>query len=300
MMKTVFEYTRENILVIPQALYAMKDVSVVMQGANSVMFLKHLEHDLVDVEFYTNYPCFVYIESGCEVLTNAQNEVIELQAGSAIFLPQGATLHSDYVKQTQSLRACLVFFDQQVITEYLSKTGIRGAANTNSGDFYVIHDRQADFQSFMASLKTDITEPGYFNVKLQELLHLIAWKGDAQRFHALLLSKGAQTPKRNLRRLLDAHDILHLSVRDLALLSGRSLSSFQRDFKASYQTTPQKWLQEKRLAHAHRLLDGGDCSVTEAAAAVGYENISHFIRAFRLKYGQTPKQLKTKQLKMAK
>ncbi|HAG96650.1 MAG TPA: AraC family transcriptional regulator, partial [Gammaproteobacteria bacterium] len=113
MMKTVFEYTRENILVIPQALYAMKDVSVVMQGANSVMFLKHLEHDLVDVEFYTNYPCFVYIESGCEVLTNAQNEVIELQAGSAIFLPQGATLHSDYVKQTQSLRACLVFFDQQ-------------------------------------------------------------------------------------------------------------------------------------------------------------------------------------------
>jgi len=291
-MKTIFEHTLKNILVIPQALFAMKDVTVLRHQGSSAIFRKHLEKNLVDIEFYTNHPCLIYIESGYEVLTNSNNDMVKLHSGSAIFLPQGSNLHSDYVNKTESLKAYLVFFDEQVITEYLSKVKGKSAPSTHSTRYYILDDKGGDINNFFSSISLEITEPSYLSVKLQELLHIIAWKGNACDFHGLLLKSSTISPKRNLQRLLEKHDILHLSVSDLAKISGRSLSSFNRDFKAIYKVPPQKWLREKKLARAKELLDRDGFSVTEAASEVGYENVSNFIKAFKLKYGKTPKQIK--------
>ena len=81
-----------------------------------------------------------------------------------------------------------------------------------------------------------------------------------------------------------------LKIEDYAYLTGRSLSTFRRDFKAYYQLTPQKWLVEKRLDKALTILTQKEISVTELAYEVGYENISYFIKAFKNKVGQSPKQ----------
>ncbi|NIR93937.1 MAG: helix-turn-helix transcriptional regulator, partial [Gammaproteobacteria bacterium] len=79
----------------------------------------------------------------------------------------------------------------------------------------------------------------------------------------MLLAKSTVSPKRNITRLLEAHDVLNLSVSDLAHISGRSLSSFNRDFKAIYQVPPQQWLRDKRLSHAKELLSQQGLSVTD-------------------------------------
>ena len=52
-------------------------------------------------------------------------------------------------------------------------------------------------------------------------------------------------------------------------------------------------LMEKRLSRAAELLSETRMSVTEAAAAVGYENTSFFFRIFRKKYGYTPKEYRS-------
>jgi AraC-like DNA-binding protein len=291
-MKTIYKHTQENILVIPQSLFTMKDVNVVRQHGNSVIFKKHLAQDLVDIEFYANMPCLIYIVSGCEILTNSNNGTIELYPGSALFLPQGVNLHSDYVKKTESLKAYLVFFNESVINQYLGNVKRNRAITIGGHDYCVVDDKKGEIADFFNSIRLEITEPSYLNVKLQELLHLIAWKGDINIFHGLLFERNTKSPKRNLQRLLEKHDILHLSVSDLAQISCRSLSSFNRDFKAIYNLTPQKWLREKRLARAKELLENEKFSVTEAASEVGYVNISNFIKAFKLKYGKTPKQIK--------
>ncbi|WP_369832151.1 helix-turn-helix domain-containing protein [Motiliproteus sp. MSK22-1] len=83
-----------------------------------------------------------------------------------------------------------------------------------------------------------------------------------------------------------------MSVSDLAQISGRSLSSFNREFKSTYKMPPKQWLQEKRLSYSKELLQYNELSVTEIAMKVGYENVSHFIKAFKNRYGSTPKQLK--------
>ncbi|MEM5551457.1 hypothetical protein WNY63_12015 [Pseudoalteromonas neustonica] len=119
-MNSVFDHSKKNILVLPQSLYTMTDVVPLLHTANTGIFYKSLRHDLVDVEFYTNTPCLVYIESGQETITTSENKTHELHAGSAVFLPQGLNVHSDYVRTTSSLKAYLTFFDEDVISEFLS------------------------------------------------------------------------------------------------------------------------------------------------------------------------------------
>jgi len=290
-MKTIFEHTQSSILVIPQALFAIKDVTVLCHHGNSAIFHKHLEQDLVDIEFYTNSPCFIHVESGREVITNSKNGKIELKTGSSIFLPQGLSLQSDFVQETESLKAYLVFFDDDVIANYLSKLK-KSLASHESTESFCLMENGDEFTIFFDSIRAEIKSPAYLSIKLQELLHLIAWKDKQCIFNSLLSTKKRIPPKQNLVRLLETLNVHHLTVSDLAYLSGRSLSSFNRDFKESYGVTPKRWLQDKKLSRAKELLADNEFTVTDVALAVGYENVSAFIKAFKLKYGVTPKKIK--------
>jgi AraC-like DNA-binding protein len=81
-----------------------------------------------------------------------------------------------------------------------------------------------------------------------------------------------------------------LTVEDYAYLTGRSLSTFNRDFKRQFNVSPKKWLMDKRLESAYTLLTHHHKNVTDVAFEVGYENFSHFIKAFHKKFGISPKQ----------
>ena len=89
---------------------------------------------------------------------------------------------------------------------------------------------------------------------------------------------------------MSQYALSNLTVTDLAALSGRSVTSFNRDFKKTYSTTPKRWLLDQRLEYANTLLEQTDQTVTDIALQIGYENVSHFIKAFKDKYGATPKQ----------
>ena len=79
-----------------------------------------------------------------------------------------------------------------------------------------------------------------------------------------------------------------ISLEELAYLSGRSLSSFKRDFQSIYNTTPAKWIREKRLSKAHQMLQSSQMSVAEVAYSLGFENPTHFSRIFKQQYGISP------------
>lgn len=292
-MKTVSEYCETNILVVPQALFGMLDVSVLASHGDSIVFYKHLAEDLLDVEFYTNRPCLIYIEHGQETITTSDNQVLELNAGSALLLPQGYNLHSDYVQTTESLKAYLVFFGDDVISSYLrGKKRGSSHAKGEAALFCMVKDNggmKGFFDSIQLNHKAGLNSPDLLNIKLQELLHLLSWCDQNEGVEALLSTSQTVAPKRNLTRLMQKTDVLKLSVRDLANLSGRSLSSFNREFKATYHTPPKQWLQERRLSFSKELLENQEVSVTEVALQVGYENVSHFIKAFKSQYGVTPK-----------
>lgn len=70
---------------------------------------------------------------------------------------------------------------------------------------------------------------------------------------------------------------------------GISLRSLQRNFEALGETPGQR-LAETRLAQAHAELSNAkpETSVADRAYACGFNDLSHFYRAFRRRYGETP------------
>lgn len=74
----------------------------------------------------------------------------------------------------------------------------------------------------------------------------------------------------------------------LADSAGLSEGYFTRLFKKYTHMTPARFASELRLETACAHLASG-CPVTESAQRVGMDNISHFIRLFKQKYGITPK-----------
>lgn len=110
-------------------------------------------------------------------------------------------------------------------------------------------------------------------------------------FHSMM-----QEPQRGtIRSVMEDNYRFNLRLEDFARLCARSLSAFKRDFSKLYNTTPGKWLIEKRLEHALNLLTNTDKSVSEAAFDSGFENASHFSRVFRQRFGGSPMSIRRQQ-----
>jgi AraC-like DNA-binding protein len=84
----------------------------------------------------------------------------------------------------------------------------------------------------------------------------------------------------------------NVPVEHFAKLTGRSLAAFKRDFENVFQTSPRKWLQEKRLKEAYRLIKEKKQKPTEIYLELGFENLSHFYTSFKQKFGVTPAGIK--------
>ena len=81
----------------------------------------------------------------------------------------------------------------------------------------------------------------------------------------------------------------NLTIETLIDLCGISGTYFHKIFQRIYSTSPQKYIQSKRLSQAKSIIDNGDFnSVSEIAALVGYDDPLYFSRAFRKKYGVSP------------
>lgn len=82
---------------------------------------------------------------------------------------------------------------------------------------------------------------------------------------------------------------------DLAALTGLSPFHFARSFKESMGAPPASWIRLRRLTVAQRLLAERSRSITDVAAAVGYDSPSRFARAFRDATGVSPSQFRRTQ-----
>ena len=77
-------------------------------------------------------------------------------------------------------------------------------------------------------------------------------------------------------------------IKNFARLTGRSLAGFKRDFRNLFNTTPSRWLKNKRLEEAHYLIHKKRRKPADFYLEIGFESLPHFYTAFKEKYGVTP------------
>jgi len=93
---------------------------------------------------------------------------------------------------------------------------------------------------------------------------------------------------RRVRDYIEAHMGAQIRVSDLSALVRRSEAHFARAFKRSFGKTPHSYLVERRVEQASHLMLASDSSISDIAAACGFNDQAHFCNQFRRRHGQTP------------
>lgn len=97
--------------------------------------------------------------------------------------------------------------------------------------------------------------------------------------------------KVNLISFMEKNFMFNMPLEKFSYLTGRSLTTFKRDFAKTFHTTPQRWLTQKRLELAHYQLSEQKSRPIEVCYETGFENLSHFSFAFKKQFGYAPTEL---------
>lgn len=106
-----------------------------------------------------------------------------------------------------------------------------------------------------------------------------------------VLSDFSEPHKINIVEFMEHNYMFNMPIEKFGYLTGRSLTTFKRDFKKAFNTTPQKWLTKKRLELARYQLIKEHRKPIDVFYEVGFENLSHFSFAFKKQFGQSPTEL---------
>jgi AraC family transcriptional regulator len=122
------------------------------------------------------------------------------------------------------------------------------------------------------------------------LLHLdcASERTDTSTISALPSSK-----LRRIKELIEAGLDEDLSLKTLASESGYSRAHFLRMFHASTGTTPHRYVLERRIDRAQRLLKEKKISLANIAAACGFSSQTHMADVFRRTLNTTPREYRS-------
>ena len=131
----------------------------------------------------------------------------------------------------------------------------------------------------------------YFKGKVYELLSLYFNKSEdpsLEQCPFLVNEEDIQKIRRAkdiiLERMTDPP-----SLENLALEIELSLKKLKEGFKQLFGDTVYSYLLYHKMEEARRMLDSQKFNVNEVSLKLGYSTASHFIAAFKKKYGTTPK-----------
>ncbi|WP_430467045.1 helix-turn-helix domain-containing protein [Winogradskyella ouciana] len=137
----------------------------------------------------------------------------------------------------------------------------------------------------------DSIKPLYFKGKVYELLSLYFNRNE----EADIEQCPFLVDEENVAKLKKAKDIIIANMaepptlQELSETIGLSLKKLKEGFKQIYGDTVYGFLFDYKMEVARKLLESDDYNVNEVALKVGYSTASHFIAAFKKKFGTTPK-----------
>ncbi|WP_138990535.1 helix-turn-helix domain-containing protein [Larkinella sp. C7] len=103
-----------------------------------------------------------------------------------------------------------------------------------------------------------------------------------------VLANFEEPGKIDLVSYMEKNFMFNLPLEKFGYLTGRSLTTFKRDFGKAFNATPQRWLTQKRLELAHYQFIEKKKKPIDVCYEVGFENLSHFSYAFKKHFGYAP------------
>lgn len=239
---------------------------------------------------------FSFLLEGTKELITADRAVL-IDNRQFLLIRAGNCLMREQLAPSQAYRSLLFFFPDALVERLVRQHGLRPATAPPApgSESYAVLPYDAYLTHFVQSLLVLQQGPAaarqrLLPAKLEEImLYLVERQGPAF-LRQLLPEPGASGPQQRLRQVVEDNALTHLNVPDLAFLCSMSVSTFKRHFRHVFQSTPSRWLQQRRLQHSAYLLTARRQRPTDIYATVGFENLSSYTQAFKQQFGLTPKQ----------
>ena len=141
----------------------------------------------------------------------------------------------------------------------------------------------------------DLANEELLILKLKELILLLSQTEYAPKIYDIL--NHLFSPQSfELTEIIAANIFSDLSIEELANLCTRSLSSFKREFKRLYNTSPANYIRKKRLEKAVDLLLSTSLSISDIAYDCSFNDLAHFSKCFKKEYLMSPQQFRLDQM----
>ena len=239
--------------------------------------------------------CFLYVMDG-EYNSISEKEQVRIAAEESVLMKCGNYLSQMYPAKTgKRYEAVAVhFFPEILMKAYDNKVPgflINAQKTTPSEGMEKINSDQL-INKYIQGILFYFENPHLVNeeilvLKLKEIILLLNQTKNAPAVQVILANLFNPTTY-SFREIIDAHVYSSISLAELAQLTSMSLSSFKREFAKVYNTSPAAYLKEKKLQKAAELLSVSDARLSDVAFDCGFNNLSHFSKSFKQKYGLSP------------
>ncbi|TDE15268.1 AraC family transcriptional regulator [Dyadobacter psychrotolerans] len=226
------------------------------------------------------------LETASERISMGRGEMMLIQKNQLATLTKMPVEDEEYQTIVISLQEDLL---RKIVLEEQIEIGQRYTGPPNilipSNDYL-----RAFFQSVLPYVRNPqekiINSMGMLKVK--EAVHLLLYTRPEL---AELLFDFSEPYKMDLERFMLSNFHYNVPVEKFAVLTGRSLAGFKRDFQRIFGMAPRHWLQEKRLIEARHLIESKNKKPSAIYLDLGFESLSHFSHSFKKKFGKAPTDL---------
>ena len=133
-----------------------------------------------------------------------------------------------------------------------------------------------------AALTDDI-----LRLKLKEIILLLLRSENSDSVRQIVRSLFSNRAF-SFKELVEAHIESAASVHDLAMATNCSLSTFKRRFKHLYNTSPGRYMTDRKVERAAHLLATSDAAITHIGYEAGFGSPEHLSRTFQRTFGMSP------------
>lgn len=258
------------------------------QSRYAEILLSCIEEKYFKDEIAMEYHSFARIISGEMKVVQADRSYL-FGPGDTLLFPcnQLSTLIKN-PKDGLPYKAIVIFFRPERLKDFYASNPPQFTQFNNH--LVKTYKKHALLESFFASLvhyfdlESELPEK-IISVKIEEAITILrVLDPDIDN----VLADFSQVEKINLVDFMEKNYMFNMNMEKFGHMTGRSLTTFKRDFKKAFNETPQKWIIQKRLELAHHQLLKGGRKPIEVYLETGFENLSHFSFAFKKHFGYPP------------
>ncbi len=248
-----------------------------------------MTNDVVKSKVNLSMNMFSFLQVGKKQVHFA-GTAVAVNRDQSLLLKKGNWLWTELLDVDASYYCKLFFFSEQKLKEFLEKHSLNKVTLKQDTPFFIIQN-DAYITSYLNSLSTISEAPPIFMenllmVKFEEImLYLLQKYGNNFENYLQSLIVNQSSP---FKKIIESKIHSNLKLEEIAFLCNMSLSTFKRHFISEYNTSPGKWLQDKRLNKAKETLEQGKLKPSDIYFDFGYNNLSNFSAAFKNKFGFSP------------